>query len=389
MPWSSAAALVRGHDCANWRSQRPAMASLSPRNFGKNACRRHDYLVDGFSSKASARKRGAKASHPRLAIPIQPLFAVALSSTPITRLGRIWADGSLLRGALGDLKVAGQLRFYSGFGDDPVDPLIAADKGSNAPAFRDCAYVVFEELELGDFWQPHSCPEFSNSSATGGDEAVSLNRLVPDAQSEPASAILFPMPADLPMRAVRSDRPCLQLIRSFPLVCTSGRGGCGSCRAQQLLVRLYLAAKNHRSLEAPPRKRGTSSAANVQWVSLQRYAITTRAGTTSPGSSAPLGSRRMGREVMIDLPATMTAPWCQEAQRTKVQTVHAGGTKPCCGVSAISTRDWSPEAVVRLPDEPGFWLIRSWEWLDRGIELLLERFGSRIGIGPAQRRWSG
>lgn len=78
-------------------------------------------------------------------------FAVALSSTPIARVGRIWADGNLLRGALEDLKVGGSLRIYRGFGNDPVDPLIAAAKGSQAPAFRDCAYVVFENLELADF----------------------------------------------------------------------------------------------------------------------------------------------------------------------------------------------------------------------------------------------
>ena len=34
-------------------------------------------------------------------------FAVALSSTPIDRVGRIWADGNLLRGAQDDLKVGG------------------------------------------------------------------------------------------------------------------------------------------------------------------------------------------------------------------------------------------------------------------------------------------
>ena len=32
-------------------------------------------------------------------------FAVALSSTPILDVGRVWADGNLLRGSSGDLKV--------------------------------------------------------------------------------------------------------------------------------------------------------------------------------------------------------------------------------------------------------------------------------------------
>ena len=38
-------------------------------------------------------------------------FAVALSSRPVERLGRIWADGNLLRGAAGDLKAGAPCAF--------------------------------------------------------------------------------------------------------------------------------------------------------------------------------------------------------------------------------------------------------------------------------------
>ena len=41
-------------------------------------------------------------------------FAVALSARPGMRVGRIWADGKLLRGAAGDFKVATGFRFHSG-----------------------------------------------------------------------------------------------------------------------------------------------------------------------------------------------------------------------------------------------------------------------------------
>lgn len=78
-------------------------------------------------------------------------FAVALGSRPIAAIGRIWADGNLLRGSAGDLKAGGQMRFYKGHGDQQVDPLISADKGAECPAFRNCAYVVFEGLQLADF----------------------------------------------------------------------------------------------------------------------------------------------------------------------------------------------------------------------------------------------
>lgn len=80
-------------------------------------------------------------------------FAVALSSRRIGGIGRIWADGNLLRGAAGDMKVPlGALRVHDGSAGQPADPLIAAAVGmGQAPAFRGIAYVVLEDLQLADF----------------------------------------------------------------------------------------------------------------------------------------------------------------------------------------------------------------------------------------------
>ena len=71
-------------------------------------------------------------------------FAVAFSSRPILSVGRIWADGNLLRGAAGDLKTGGTLRVYLGHADQQPDPLILAAEGPQCPAFRGTAYAVFE-----------------------------------------------------------------------------------------------------------------------------------------------------------------------------------------------------------------------------------------------------
>lgn len=79
-------------------------------------------------------------------------MAVALSSRPIARIGRIWADGNLLRGAAGDLKVDTQLRIYTGEDDQPLDPLIAsAETAGQASAHRGLAYAMFEDLQLADY----------------------------------------------------------------------------------------------------------------------------------------------------------------------------------------------------------------------------------------------
>jgi len=77
-------------------------------------------------------------------------FAVLLSARAIRRVGRIWADGRLIRGAAGDLKVKATLRVHTGGEDQPVDPLIASAEGA-APACRGMAYLVWEDLPLAEF----------------------------------------------------------------------------------------------------------------------------------------------------------------------------------------------------------------------------------------------
>ena len=76
-------------------------------------------------------------------------FAVALSSRPIVRIGRIWADGKLIRGAEGVFSVATDLRVYEGSEDQQPDPLIASIEGlESTPAYRGVAMAVLEELQI-------------------------------------------------------------------------------------------------------------------------------------------------------------------------------------------------------------------------------------------------
>lgn len=79
-------------------------------------------------------------------------LAVALSSRPIQGVGRIWADGKLLRDAGGQLAEQMQLRLYLGSEDQAVDPLIASSLGTaRSSAFRGIAYAMIEELDLTAF----------------------------------------------------------------------------------------------------------------------------------------------------------------------------------------------------------------------------------------------
>lgn len=79
-------------------------------------------------------------------------LAVALASRPISGIGRIWADGKLIRGDDGLFKVSTDFRFYDGSEQQEIDPLIGSVEGiGTTPAYRGLALAVFENLELAEF----------------------------------------------------------------------------------------------------------------------------------------------------------------------------------------------------------------------------------------------
>ena len=100
----------------------------------------------------SRSESGGKGQPKTVAYSYSASLAVALSARPIVAVGRIWADGKLLRGSAGDFKSAAIFRLHRGDEDQEVDPLIAAAEGiGQAPAYRGLAYAVFENLRLEDF----------------------------------------------------------------------------------------------------------------------------------------------------------------------------------------------------------------------------------------------
>jgi hypothetical protein len=79
-------------------------------------------------------------------------FALGLSARPLRSLGRIWADGKLIKEASGPLSVSGSWRLLTGDERQTLDPAIEAALGVDmAPAMRGLAAVVFENLALADF----------------------------------------------------------------------------------------------------------------------------------------------------------------------------------------------------------------------------------------------
>lgn len=299
-------------------------------------------------------------------------FAVALSSTPIARLGRIWADGNLLRGAADDLKVGGTLRIYRGHGEDPVDPLIAAARGGQALGFRDCAYALFENLELGDFGNriPALSFELFAENGVGG---VSLAQLVPAALPTPfmlQQALGFADEGG-PLAGTLST-----IDQVIPLVCTSGQGGLtitprGLPQGEIATLPSQLAAPGSTPEEVRHKQRAGPSARDP--AALRYY---DEARDYQPGVQRASGIRRAGREQMIELPATMTASGARQLANDSANRSRWQRETVTWRIGELDPR-LVPGAIVRIPDTPGYWLLRSWEWLDRGIELELERLAPR------------
>ncbi len=73
-------------------------------------------------------------------------LAIALCRGPITRVGRVWADGVEISPASLGMSV------YKGGDDQLPDPKMEAVEGAGrVPAYRGMAYVVLEDLQLGQF----------------------------------------------------------------------------------------------------------------------------------------------------------------------------------------------------------------------------------------------
>lgn len=299
-------------------------------------------------------------------------FAVALASRPIEGIARIWADGNLLRGAAGDLKTGGSLRIYTGFGDQPVDPLLAEAIGPDCPAFRHSAYAVFEDLSLEDFGnripalsfeilagnQPLSPRDFAGTDVSdlsgdmvypglsgisyeGGPLGEFLTRL----------QLLYPSAFDIdgdridiaPVPGIAAGASILPA----PLA-TGDRDDFGAAEG-------FALARSEAGQRVPPSIRYYDRRRDYQ-PSVQR----------APGRADGADADTLEFPATLD-PATARELIDQAYRRSR---------------SRRDTMSWriaeldvavGPGSGVALPGYPGQWLVDAWEWRHAGIELELSR----------------
>ena len=293
-------------------------------------------------------------------------LAVALSSRPIAGLGRIWADGHLLRGAAGDLKVGGALRVYLGHGDQQPDPLVAADIGPACPAFRGMAYCVFEGLQLASFGNRIPALTFELIADEGD---VALAELV-----APAGASADRL---LPGLVGWSDAggtlagQLAELDALYPLSYRAGeRLAIGADGQTAVLVLPEAAvidgAAQEEGLIVTGQARRTATAAmpaGIRYFDPARnYQIGTQLGTGAvPGSHA-----------LLDFPGVLDAGTARLLASRLAQRASARGERATWRSAELDPAIM-PGAIVRMPGRAGHWLVESWERDAHGAVLELSQ----------------
>lgn len=298
-------------------------------------------------------------------------FAVALSSRPVQAIGRVWADGKLLRGAQGDLKTGGTMRLHTGEGDQAADPLIAAAEGAaNCPAWRGLAYAVFEDLQLADFGNRIPTLTFE---VIADPASLSLGMMV--------SGVIERCDADIALTGITglsAEGSIAELLDTldplFPLDCDAcderivlrpDRTQAGplllpeaatSDSADDFGGNLGFARKRMPEAEAP--------------LAVLRYYDVDR--DFQPGAQRASGRPQPGQPRSIELPAAMNASTARQLVEASAHRHNWGKQTVAWRVTQIDPAV-RPGSLVTLPDHPGQWKVREWEWREHGVDLSLVR----------------
>lgn len=301
-------------------------------------------------------------------------FAVALSSRPITGVGRIWAEGNLLRGLDGVFTSATGFRMHSGHGDQRLDPLIAAAEGpGNCPAYRGLAYAVFEDMALEDFGNriPSLTFEVVGDSAEVDLGDIILASLAPGSVQIPAASSDTPMLTGLSLVG-ESRRDVLQTIATgFPFgLAQSADGLIAGWRetvagpdahlpVSDLLVRS--ADDGDPSFYTRQRMAARTEALALRYYEPERDY---QPGLRQTGAS---GSGRVRR---IELPAVMSAAAAQHRAEQLARLERDGLERIELRTVALDLAAL-PGNLVTLEGLAGVWRVARWQWSGDGIDLML------------------
>ncbi|MGQ0660216.1 phage tail protein [Sphingosinicella sp.] len=301
-------------------------------------------------------------------------FAVALSARPILGLGRIWADGKLLRGAAGDFKTATGFRLYPGDEDQDVDPLIASAEGlAETSAFRGLAYALFEDFELADYG--NRIPSLTFEVEADG-EPPTIGAI---AEVLAEGAIVGgPSPALVGYAAGGdSVRGAIEALADTAGLALMDRG-----TALRLGVRDGFPVGIERQAEQGRREivRQAAGAAPDE-VSLAYYDPARDFQTGLQRATTGEDGRNAERRA---LPAALAADAAKALAEARLAAVRAGRTRATLSLGWAQA-DTRPGDIVTIEDEAGRWAIRRWQLGRMSVEMELERLaGPAPAVAPAE-----
>jgi hypothetical protein len=305
-------------------------------------------------------------------------LAVMLASHPIDAIGRIWADGNLLRGAAGDLKTGGAMRLHSGHGDQRADSLMQAALGSECPANRGRAYVVFEDLQLEDFGNRIPALSFEVFAGSGNDALAALLQPV-DGVSEPGAGI-----AGLE-GFVLEGGPITQSLALFDHV----ERLIPDTIASPLQIRAVEDADPIRDLAepfaAPEGDFGRATGTRRRWQGEETEAI---AGLRyydvgrnyQPGVQRQASRAPSGPEILLEFPAALSSQ-AARALAERVAGRRSEERERLYYRTAELDPALGPGTKVSLVGSTATWLVEGWEWRETGVELELVRYLARAVAG--------
>ncbi len=304
-------------------------------------------------------------------------LAIALSSRPIAGVGRIWADGNLLRGAAGDFKTGGALRVHTGHGDQDPDPLLAAALGGQCPAHRGLAYAVIEDLQLGDFGNRIPALSFEVLADGAGTALI-------DALLEPVDGAVG-----------GGSLPATAAVEGF----AHEGGGVASALGNLGAVVAMTADSAGSGVKLGPESTGPalSLPPAIAWPDGEFGARTGQRAIRARGE-VPTGlryydsgrdyqpgfQRAVGRapgadERVVELPVTLAATGAAALLDAAVLRASYGAERARVRIASLDPV-FAPGRLVELAGSE--WRVGGWEWREGGVELDLTRACDQPALAP-------
>ena len=307
-------------------------------------------------------------------------FAVALACHPIDAVGRIWADGNLLRGAAGDLKTGGQLRIHHGHGDQLPDPLMQAALGAQCPAFRGTAYLVFEDLQLADFGNRIPALSYEVFAGSG---AATVSVLAREAGIAADPALVLPQIEGFTQMGEAPIQTLAFLDTVVPMVPVATPDGLrlDAPPPPETARDLgpfadwadgeFAAQGGVRSESAAP---SPTRFAGVRYYDVERDYL--------PGVQRAIARPERTGHDLIDLPIATFAEGARQLGRTIQRREDERRSRHFVRLAELDP-SLMPGARVRIPGRAGVWSVVAWEWREKGVELELHRLAFTQAQLPA------